>query len=267
MTEISDPTFDISKTIYYTLSIRFVPNGFCFVVTDKEHAVLYFTIQKDLAIAHNKYLANQFNQVFFCCDTHQYTLLPKPLYMTDKKEDYWNLNFDNKASEETILTDEVRMTDIINMYYMDKTLPAINELMNVYPNLCFVHRQTIQMSMSVMKNRQGNQQQLHLFLQQDAIDVVYTSEGRVILANTYAYKKEDEFLYYVLNVFDQLKLNQYQTEVLIYGSNKEKIKDLLSDYIKVITIENSVFENINERFHSEEINGQYTLLYLPLAIK
>lgn len=32
MTEITDKAFDLSQSINYTLSIRFIPNGFCFIV-------------------------------------------------------------------------------------------------------------------------------------------------------------------------------------------------------------------------------------------
>lgn len=263
MIEISDPSFDLSQTQSYKLSIRLIPDGFCFAIFDIEKRLIHYSFHKHTVPDDNEFLKRSYEQVFFCCDSPSYTLLPQSIFQPELQNDYWRLNFGE--TNDKLLYDKVRLTDIVNLYSLDEN-PIFQQCSRMFPTMQVVHRQSIHINMAVMKNKQMNRPQLYLHTTDHSFDVLYLDKGKVILANSFSFHKEDEFLYFVLNIFDQLKLDQYQTEVLLPECFDGDLKNQLSQYLKNIITYTPQQKELSDTLNKEEIAKQYTLLNIPFSI-
>ncbi len=268
MIEISDASFDLLKSFNYTLSIRLIPSGFCFAVSDKEMNLLYYSCQDSFSLD-NEIMTKTFGQVYLCVDTNTYTLIPNPVYQPEQQEQYWNLNFGDLSPMEKLQADHVRRTDIVNLFSYPIYDQHLMDLKKRIPSLRLIHRQSVQLSMATMHNKQTNNKQLFIHVLNASFDVLCMEQGKVILANTYDYHNEDEFLYFVLNIFEQLKLDPHAVEVVVGGSPAGREKELLLKYLQNVQDDSQPFmKPLSDPFlkHLDVLNKQYTLINIPFAI-
>ncbi|MBR5972996.1 MAG: DUF3822 family protein [Paludibacteraceae bacterium] len=269
MIEISDTSFDLLKSSNYTLSIRLIPSGFCFAVSDKEMNLLYFASCEDSFPADNEVVTKPFGQVYLCVDSNTYTLIPNPVYQPELQEQYWNLNFGSLSPMEKLQADNVRLTDIVNLFSYPVYDQRLMELKKKFPFARLIHRQSVQLCLATMRNKQTNNKQLFIHILNASFDVICMEKGSVILANTYDYHNEDEFLYFVLNIFEQLKLDSHTMEVVVGGSPAGREKELLLKYLRNVQEDpQPIMKPLSEPFlkHSDILNKQYTLINIPFAI-
>lgn len=268
MIEISDTSLDLSQTQTYTLSIRLIPSGFCFAISDKEKRVIYYSCCEGAFPTESAILQKSFAQVLLCVDSNTYTLLPNLVFQSELQEQYWNLNFGFLSPTDQLQADNVRLTDIVNLYSYLGSEQRYLDLKKQYPALKLIHRQSIQMCVATMRNKQSNHQQLYIHVLENAFDVLLMEKGKILLANTYDYHKEDEFLYYILNLFEQLKLDRYAVEVIIGGAPEGKEKELLSKYLRNVQDDQQpLLKEMAESLEKDELDmRQYTLFNAPFAI-
>ncbi len=263
MVEVSVPSFDFSKSSY-TLSIRLVPDGFCFAVFDAEKRLAYYASSVS-AKTTAKILGGNYLQACFLCDAEQYTLLPRPAFRPELQDAYWKLNFSN-APAEPLAHDDVRLTDIVNLYALPKQYA---EIADNYPQLSLrpIHRQSIQTTMAVMRNKQDNNRQLFIHLMENSFDVLLLDRGSVVLCNTYANRNDDELLYFALNVFNQMKLDPYATEVRIAGSDDGHEQALFSKYVENVVLAEQLQRELPQAFRNVDFGrGKVAMLNLPFAL-
>ena len=265
MTEISDKSFDISRTANYTLSIRKSPNGFCFAVFDEEKKLVHFLLSKKDYGSDIQLLHKEFRQVFFCHDDNRYTLLPASLFNPELKADYWRLNFGEETAADTLRSEVIPLTDIVTLYPSDEK--DLKNLKECFPIIQTVHRQTVQIAVATMLSKRNIGQQLFLhFAEKERFDAILMEKGRLILANTYERRSADEFLFHVLNLFDQMKLDQYQTEVVLEGPNDGSEKQLLSQYVQSVQEKSMTLREISTAFERIKEYGSTTFLNIPYII-
>lgn len=261
MIGISGKTFSPSHTQQYALSIRFTPDGFCFAILDEEGRLLHYTHdpQANVSLSSFELLQNSFRNVYLCCDSCDYTLLPKTIFQEQDIPHYWKINFGTNISSDDVYYNEVRLLDVVNLFGVDKELLA--EVRRLFPSASLVHRQTMQIHRSVRKNKQEGGKQVFLYMNKGAVDVVLVEKGALLLANTFRYHSDDEFLYFVLNVFDQLKLDQYHIPTLVAGvlENDEKVAKLRR-YLKNVAVDNGT-EGVDQNFLRE---SSFVVNSLPL---
>lgn len=277
MTETYDPSFDTSQTQNYTLSIRLLPSGFCFAVFDNEKKLIALVDtnlkanasddlpQCEKNISSLDLLQHNFAHIHFLVDSNQYTLLPQPAFIAREQENIWKLNFSTLAPNKVLQHDAIRLSGIENIYAIDKDL--LNLLQNAFdPQPRLIHRLSVQITMAIMRNKQANRRQLFIHVNENYFDAILLDLGQVILANTYEYKTEDEFLFFVLNIFNQLKVDPYNTEVKVGGTTNDSLIRQLSKYIENVNAFDFLQRNLLPDMIKTDITTQnYVLLNLPFA--
>jgi hypothetical protein len=275
--ELIDRSFDLSHTINYTLSIRTVPDGFCFIVFDKKkHKVLYFLEVTEkgripyqfLSALKDKYPALQmeYEDVLWIYDTSSYTLLPAFLYNPDDIRKYWNLAFDKTETTSVLTADNLGWADVVTIYELPDELQVKSR--EQFPAVRFMSQQSVHILTSMLENKKNNVTQVYIQVFPDFFDAVVLEKGKLMLANSYQYRSTDEFLYFILNIFEQFNLDQYTTETILSGdiaAHDEK-NMLLKKYIKEIRFK-EVFADISGlKFDKKDPAKQYSnLLNLPLC--
>jgi hypothetical protein len=230
--EITDRSFDLSQTVNHTLSIRFIPGGFCFIVFNRRHKkILYFAeftekgrdpklLLKE-TVAGNAILQSPFEETFCVWDTPQYTLLPGAVFDEENRKRYWELNFgESDAQHLSFFSDRLKLPDVINIYAVPAGLVAL--LKEIFPSIQFINQQSIQIIDSLLENKKENNSQVYIQVHRDFFDALVLQKGKIILANSYPFQNKDEFLYFSINLFEQLRLDPCSTEIILSGEIDEK---------------------------------------------
>ena len=274
MMEIKKNPLNLNST---TLSIRTIPNGFCFALFERYSKDLLYFAQHDFSsllnqedelnqIIHQQPILNHsFDEVFWLVDTEKYFLIPSSIFEQESLSHYWQLNFHPLEENESIQYDIIPTSDIVVIYAIDKRLESLFQ--KRFPNLQSKHKQSIQIS-SVLKKYRKNGQQLNLFLYEDCFDTILIENGRLILANSYPAKDVNEFLYFLVNIFEQFRLDQYQTELNIHDSSSNEVWiNETKKYISNVLVNKECLAPIDKKFmQSAECIKQITLLNLPLCV-
>lgn len=267
MIEVSDLSFDSSQTYTYTLSIRRLSGGFCFAVFNNEKKLLHFLSTEGRPEGFDL-LKHRFATVHLLDESPRYTLVPRPAFREDLREMYWNVNFKGLTDKETLMHDSVRLTDVVNLYAAESEVrDNVESLFSQAQNIKLIHRQSVQMTIAVMRNKQANCKQLFIHLLEEKFDVLLMDKGSVILANTYPCRTQDEFLYHVLNIFNQVKLDPYATFVLVGGASDGREVELLSQYVENVSQDSFLMRPLSDVFAEARIpQSAHVLFNLPFAV-
>ena len=230
--EITDRSFDLSRTINYILTIRFIPNGFCFIVFNRhDKKILYFAeitekgkdpkqLLKE-TVVNNAILRSPFEETFCVWDTPQYTLLPCAVFDEKNIEQYWKLNFEESDTQHlSFFSDRLKLPDVINIYAVP--MEFVTLLKELFSSIQFINQQSIQIIDSLFENKKENNSQIYIQVNQDFFDALILQKGKIILANSYPFQNKDEFLYFSINLFEQLQLDPYSTEIILSGEIDEE---------------------------------------------
>ena len=245
--EITDRSFDLSQTVSYILSIRFIPDGLCFIVFNRQHKkILHFSEITEKGkdpkillrehVSDNPLLRSPFGEIFCMWDTPLYTLLPDAIFSEENSARFWELNFgENSAGDFSLFSDKLKWFDIINIYAVPAGYASL--LKELFPSVQFINQQSVQIIDSLLGNKKENSSQVYLQIHPDFFDALVLRKGKIILANSYRFQHKDEFLYFSINLFEQLQLDPCSTEIILSGetNGKDEKTIALRKYIRTVS--------------------------------
>ncbi len=276
--EVTDHSFELSQTINCTLSIRFIPGGFCFIVFDRRSKkILYFAEIMDKKdpksligehISVNPVLQSSFEEILCVWDTPLYTLLPRSVFNEENITRFWELNFgEDNIKDYVIFPDKLKLPEIVNIYAVPSEYVAF--LREFFPSMQFINQQSVQIINSLFENKKENNSQVYLQIHPDFFDALVLQKGKVILASSCRFQNRDEFLYFSINLFEQLRLDADATEIILSGETNEKDEKviLLRKYIRTVNFKKITTDvsglNLKKIPHIEQ---HINLFNLPLCV-
>jgi hypothetical protein len=240
-----DETLDINQTSSYHLSIQSSLDGFSFAILDtsrnKYIALKDYPIKKDLTekkyleevdriLGMDEFLTREFKSVYLMHPTQKFTLVPTPLFHKDNLKMYFEFN--------QVLNDldELHFSKLKNAdAYMVHSCPSelANLMTSKLKELKFYH-QGIPLIESMLSKPGKKATLVHVDVHPGFIDVVVTGGKKLNFYNTFHYSNEKDLLYFIMLIFEQLKLNQEDTELVFSGMiNKDSNHFLLvKRYVK-----------------------------------
>ena len=276
--EYSIRNFDAANSYSKILSIRILPDGLCFVVSDpKDNKLLYMTKIIDSnrhgidifadEYKSNNVLAAEYLKTHVVYETQQFTLFPTPLLEDVEEKKIAELNFGN-VDGATVLTDTLPTNEISVVY----TVPQRHEeaIRRNKPNAT-IHSQMMPLLFNAMFNsKKCKGSYLHLNIRTSSVDVIYIEGGKLKLANIFQYQTADEFLFFVLGLMDNYHIDQYDVKCVVSGEVDENssVVDHLARYIAKIEfsatpkgiVEKSAFSSIKNKH-------QFLTIYqLPICV-
>ncbi|MDR0873842.1 MAG: DUF3822 family protein [Prevotellaceae bacterium] len=155
----------------------------------------------------------------------KYTLVPLALHAKNKIDEIFAFN-QPLGKDETVQQDCI--DGIFNLYSVPKTLKEhFSEI---------THQATIFIEHS-LKNS-DLEKQVFIDVYPDFFYANITQNGRLLFSNAFEYANAEEFVYFVLNIFDKFGLNQLENKLIISGETDKKDDKirLLKDYIKFLVL-------------------------------
>ncbi len=161
-------------------------------------------------------------------------LFPEPLFDKTKVKELYTFNHTFNHIEEELVTDKISTIGAINVY---KISVLLRELLNSY----FQSYQMIHYSTAILQgvfSERNDDAEIHLFLNEDFLHIVYKEDKLLRLVNSYDFDVQEDVLYYVLAVYEQLGLNLKTQTLYVHGDCVRFVElfEFLKKYIMEVTL-------------------------------
>lgn len=281
MKELSliDKSYNKEKRYSHFVSIQLNLNRFSFSVFDilLKKFIEYKSINIDFSLENTKEsctkfgellksefdTTKQYEQIACLIETSKATLVPDALFSKDKKDTYFQFNHDTDKSE-SIYYDNLKNSENVNIYSFQKCL--INSLQQFFPRIKIFHQSSVFMEEIFFRNKKKLiNTKCFVLVNTDYFAILVLSPSKIILYNTFFYKEAGDFVYFILNTYEQLRLNPEIHAIEFYG-NINKNSDIyfnLKKYIKNIKFANCENEFVISpdlvNIHSHNLLNHYFL--------
>ncbi len=244
--EIVENNFVKKYTDTYDLSILVGMDRFSFLVSDPQQNILlmrsYAFVSgmsglnqisdalKDIYI-NDELLKQPYRTVKLGILNQRNTLVPSDLFVAEKKEVYLK-NVVADLENDTLNFDILKPLGMVNLYAANTDF--INQIYGYFPNAKIHHAATslILGHRKIAENRTGRQ--ICLNVRQGLLQISLFDNKELLFYNSFIYQSSQDFIYYVMLVFDQFQLKPEGNTVHISGQiiQDSEIYHLLFRYIR-----------------------------------
>ncbi len=248
--EVANNTIERTIKEYNKLSIQVSLNGlsFCIVDTLSNKVIQSETIvfekernphglQKGLIalIEKHEIAKKTFDEVIVIHRNKLFSLVPKPLFDDNELANYLKFNTRILANDH-IAFDEIESYEMINVYVPFTNVN--NYIYDLFGEFIFKHSGTVMVE-SLLGNQNRNKESIcyvHIAHQQMEITVIQNK--KLLLYNSFEFYTKEDFIYYLLFTFEQLKLDTESTPLKLFGDVEEgdRIYSISYEYVNKVSI-------------------------------
>lgn len=240
-------SFSATKTTTYHLSILLSRIGYLYSIVDtvrqkcvaiknvnfekvSDNERFYKNVQEFLKA--DTFLNKFYKSVDFIFQSPKSTLVPTSLFDRKKVKSYFELNQFLDDYEE-IHYNKLSGLDTINIFSIPSSITTL--MVNQFPELRFYHQASTFIDNSLQKaDKVGTL--VSVMVNKDFFDIAVCESGKLLLYNNFQYQNESDFVYYILNVYQQVKIKPTEIALYLSGDIDEDDKQykVLLNYIKEI---------------------------------
>ena len=258
-------SFSATKTTTYHLSILLSSLGYsyCIVDTVRQKCVAIKNINFDQVgdsdifyknvedfLKNDSFLNKFYKSVDFIFQTSKSTLVPNSLFDRKRLKSYFEFNqvLDEFAE---IHYNKLKRTEAINIFSIPSSITTL--MVNQFPELRFYHQASTFID-NTLRKAQEVENLIGVMVNNDFFDLAVCESGKLFLYNNFEYKNENDFVYHILNVYQQLKIKPSEVALYLSGDIDEKDKrfTLLLKYIKKINFVR-ITDNSNCQYSFDEV--------------
>lgn len=223
----------------YSLSIRFTSDGFSLFIFDENQKLLsskktpadLFSLTEDKLfdlLANEKELSLNFHSIRVVFETDIYSVIPKVLFDATNAKDMLTFQHAEANIADTILYNELLAWNAVLTFTIPK---AINSaIRKILPEVDIEHHIIDFVNDEIALQ---NDSSIHIYVRNNRMDIIALKNGKLTLINTYDFSTKEDFLYYVMNIYEQLSLDSEKCNTSIYNANKKpELAELVGKYIK-----------------------------------
>ncbi len=276
-----DETLDINLTENYHISIQGSLNGYSFSILDKRRnkyiLLRYmpfeqqlspeeFVLRVDELHSWDEYLSRNFGSASFIWLSTRYTIVPESLFDTQNLRTYFSFNQEPDETD-SLFYNAVRSAGAVIIFAVPRglcdRLTGWNGKVRFYSQITpFVER--------LVTDYGGKDEKYKAMVNVHPgfIDMAVLKGNSLKLCNSYGCKNEKDFIFFLLYVFEQLRLNQEETPVFLSGDIDRNSPhfEMLKKNIRKISFEKySDHFNYSYKFMEVEPHRFSNLLNLNLC--
>lgn len=253
ITKIKDDKFDVDNLHNYALSLQVGIRDFQFCVTNtKDNRCLILedykledvtTVNSRLKALHKLFdnhhllLAGFWNSIKLSIKTHKFSLIPSQHFIKDAASDYLAVNSEIKPSVEEVLYYKHISSDAVNVFASDIKLSKWIQSLYPQKKIQLVQQGSALIEGILRYDDHTHEKTMFCHVDRGILHIIVTESQKLIYYNQFAIRKSNDFLKYIMLVFKELRLNQRESKVLIWGNIKHQSShlDLVKKYIKNIS--------------------------------
>ena len=208
----------------------------------------------------NAVFSDEFDSITVVHQNELSTLVPKALYDENNKADY--LKFNTKILKTDFIThDDIAVNDSVNVY-----IPYINinnYIFETFGEFTYKHSSTVLVDALLQKKHENDTTEVYLHVNSNTIEIAVLDKKQLQLFNVFEYHSKEDFIYYVLFVFEQLNLDVETTLVYLSGlvNKNDELYTLLYTYIRHVEFEKLNFNySFSDKLNSDQLHHHYLIL-------
>ena len=228
---------DLNKNPY-SLSIRFSSDGFSLYIFDENQIQLS---EKNISLASIPETKDEFIDILSGIDelnlnfdavrlifeSELYSLIPMPVYQPQDAAALFSLHHNGIKATDSILNNELLAWDAVLLFAVPSVIQDV--FADILPEVKIEHHIYAFVNDFVALENDSN---MHIWVRSNQLDIVVIKKGNLQLINSFRYKTNDDFIYFVLNVYDKLSLDREQCKLTIHNAKKRtELVELASKYI------------------------------------
>ncbi|MDL2262117.1 DUF3822 family protein [Bacteroidales bacterium OttesenSCG-928-I21] len=213
----------------FILSILLTQGGFSYSVystTENRYNVLVARILENKneyvnelkSFLEDEELSNKnFDKINISVANNRNTIVPCVLFSENQYKELFYLNFGIPENQEILYTKLTKSANTL-IYSVDNNL--VDFLKTIFPKHKLYSHASSFIETNFIKNKiRENRENAKVFVQvfESFIDILVFRNEKIELYNSFDYKTNNDILYHIVNVFEQLKLSQEETEVSVSG--------------------------------------------------
>jgi hypothetical protein len=181
----------------------------------------------------SKLLKNRYTDVECRVANHLCTLVPKALFEEDRKKKYLKFN-SSLEGDELIMHNSLQSPDAVSVFAVPFTLKS--KLDAQYSQVKYSHMSAALISSIMLQALNSTSTQVYVHVQSSCFQVLVTEGKKLLFYNTFFHHTAEDFIYYLLFVFEQLQLSADKNEVILVGEieRTSTIFSLSQKYIRNI---------------------------------
>jgi hypothetical protein len=185
------------------------------------------------AVKHFQFSKKHYKYVYVNYFTAQFTLCPTNYYNLETSRSILEFN-SGSIIDKLVLSDDVNTT-IKLIYSIEESLKST--LDQVFPNHQIKHTLTT-LSKLMLQSEELIKETILLSIHSNYIEVIVKEGTKLILANQFSIKTQEDVLYYVLFILEQYQLNPLTVSITIIGNIDSNAALIISlkKYIKHIRL-------------------------------
>ena len=258
----------LSDTKDTKLSIQFNLDGFSFCITNTKETIYFaeYVFEETLVTPENllskieeifktdTVLQKDFSSVLVIHQSNLFTLVPNAYFNKDKLSEYLNYNI------KTLATDYIAFDDIDTISAKNIYVPYINinnYLFQNFGEFKYEHHLTVLIEKLININ-DSEKKKVFVNVCKNNFDIIVLQNKQLILANSFSFETKEDFIYYILFTFEQLKLNVEEIELYFTGAieKESEIYTITYQYIRNVFFlesKNNIFNHLDTSKHSNYI--------------
>ena len=240
------------------LSVQIALTGLSFLITNRSSTeLIHFSEKKfqqprtpeELLLEIDTFFADefagtpQFESVSVIYSNIEYTVVPSPLFNPDKASDY--LKFNSKILlDDFIAYDELKERDLVVVY-----VPYVNinnYLFERFGSFRYYHMASMMLKKFDSRQKYSDEPEVFIHVADNSFDLLIQKKGELQLCNSYHFTTAEDFIYYILFAFEQLKVNPDKAEVKLLGNieQQDSLHSIAYTYIRNISFYDTTSERI-----------------------
>jgi hypothetical protein len=252
------------------LSIQFNLDGFSFCISNNAtKETLYFSeyIFEEKQITPESllkkieeifktdaHLQKDFSSVLVIHQSNLFTLVPNAYFNEDKLIKYLNYNI------KTLATDFITFDDLPSISAKNVYIPYVNINNYLFQNFGefeYKHHLSVFIEKLISLNN-SDDKKVYINVSKQNFDFVVIKNQELQFSNCFSFETKEDFIYYILFTFEQLKLNVEETELYFTGDIEleSEIYKITYQYIRNILFlesKNKIFNQLNISNHTNYI--------------
>ena len=266
--KISKPIENISKR---KLSIQFSLDGFSFCISNFEHTIFHFssyafgeeTSTPELLLNRieeifqtDKDLHDDFESVVVIHENHLNSFVPNAYFKEEALKSYLDYNV------KTIRTDFIAYDSLDNLGIKNVYVPYVNINNFLFQNFGefeYQHHSSVLVNKLIQKTHTNNLK-FYANVSKNTLDIVVIENKKLMFYNGFEYHTKEDFIYYILFTFEQLKLDPAEIVLHLLGDITEDSELYKIAYTYIQTLEFTSTSSII--LDSEELENHSNFILL-----
>lgn len=265
----------------YILSIQIALDGFSFTILDQDKnkylALEKYTIQEIdnyvlLCEDLNKVLDSidvikrRFNRVIVLFEGNKSALVPNPLFDENAIDQYLKFNY-KVDSDEVILYDKLINLQAYNVFAIPQQVRELIKNKFVNYSICHFSSSLIE-SLLIKHKNQEIPKRIFINVRESSFDIVVLEDSKLAFFNSFPFRTKEDFVYFIIFVLEQLKLNPENVDLTLMGEidKSSKLYEILFKYVRNIQLmERNDFYSYSYVLDDIPSNHYYNLLNASLC--